>query len=123
MSLKCRPSFFVCRSIPNVGHRGRGLSNKFNGKLLVIPPSTKKLGSGICFPSAVFGPNPKSTPYNGTGQNKKGKLRLIRTATITGKSFKSGNTLNPPLCTSPFKSRLDRVPGLLSIQPTTYSGK
>src|SRR6266576_1505496 len=35
------------RLIPNVGHLGRGQSNKCNGKLLQIPPSENHTRSGV----------------------------------------------------------------------------
>ena len=65
-----------------VGRDGKGLSKNCTGKLLVMPPSENQQRFGTDFASVLA----LSKVYNGMALSNIGKLKLMRTATTTGKS-------------------------------------
>src|SRR3954469_21305794 len=72
----------------NVGQRGIGPSKKWIGKLLVIPPSGNQQRDSRGSPRSPPVPlaaQLKSKPQRGRALIRIGKLRLIRTATTTGR--------------------------------------
>src|SRR5580698_8223013 len=94
-----------------VGQLGSGESNIAIGKLLVSPPSENQTVCGNCGSASV-----RSTAYNGTALRRTGKERLIRVATMIGKSLIGGNGTRSGKVVASLRE-------LLTIHSTTCSGK